>query len=215
MTLDANQLSLAMVQTVRMDHQKEIKMTLGSIARAVFACAFVAFVSGCGGAAPPLKDTNADPVYRLGGGDEIRVITYGSQDLTAQFHVSDDGNIAMPLLGNVHAAGLTPNQLSAEISQQLVKKQLVVNPSVSVEILTYRPIFILGEVTRPGQYPFQPGMTVQQAVAMAGGFTYRAVEDNVDLTRKQGHEANPILGSVSATTVLLPGDTVKVRERMF
>jgi polysaccharide export outer membrane protein len=165
--------------------------------------------------APPLVDQQADNVYRLGGGDEIRVITYGSQDLTAQFHVSDDGYIAMPLLGNVQAAGKTPTELSADISRALVQKGLVNNPSVSVEILTYRPIFLLGEVTRPGQYPFQPGMTVQQAVAMAGGFTYRAIDDKVNLTRRQGHENNPVVGSVPVNAVLQPGDTVNVLERTF
>jgi polysaccharide export outer membrane protein len=179
---------------------------LGVVASALVACAHIA---------PPLADQQADPVYRLGGGDEIRVITYGSQDLTAQFHVSDDGYIAMPLLGNVQAAGKTPTELSADIANALVRKGLVNNPSVSVEILTYRPIFLLGEVTRPGQYPFQPGMTVQQAVAMAGGFTYRAIDDKVNLTRRQGHEGNPIVGSVPVNAVLQPGDTVNVLERTF
>src|ERR1700761_5122539 len=100
----------------------------------------VALLAGCGPTLRPLPDTGVAKSYLLGPGDEIRVITFGNDNLTAQFHVSDNGDIAMPLLGNVKASGYTPSQLSANISKELVSKQLLNNPSVSVEIINYRPI---------------------------------------------------------------------------
>ncbi len=171
--------------------------------------------AGCSSNLQPLPSASGVTEYTLGAGDEVRVITFGDDKLTAQFHVSDDGTIAMPLLGNVKAASMTPTQLSQEITHQLTVKQLLVNPSVSVEILNYRPIFVLGEVTRPGQYPYQPGMTVIQAVSMAGGYTYRAITDQADVVRKQGNEGHPIEGLASKNSVLEPGDVVNIQERVF
>lgn len=172
-------------------------------------------VAGCGSNLRPLPQVSGTTSYKLGAGDEIRVITFGDDKLTAQFHVSDNGDIAMPLLGNVKAAGLTPSQLGHEISAELTKKQLLNNPSVAVEILNYRPIFVLGEVSRPGQYPYQPGMTVIQAVSMAGGYTYRAVTDSADVVRKQGNESQPIEGLATKNSILEPGDVVNIQERTF
>lgn len=161
---------------------------------------------------PPLPETAPQP-YLLGPGDVVRVITFGDQDLTAEFRVSDSGNIAIPLLGDVHAAGLTTDQLQARISDQLVAKHLFHDPSVAVEIMTYRPIFVLGEVAKPGQYPYQPGMTVLTAVAVAGGFTYRAVEDYAAIVRSI--DAKPIEGRAARQTLVQPGDVITVFERHF
>ena len=92
--------------------------------------------------------------------------------MTGNFNVDDAGGVAMPLIGVVHASGLTPVQLGAKIEDELREKNLLSDPSVSVEVTKYRPIFILGEVTKPGEYPFQPGMTLLSVVSVAGGFTY-------------------------------------------
>jgi polysaccharide export outer membrane protein len=175
----------------------------------------IGFLAGCSSNLPPLPAASTSNEYTLGPGDEIRVITFGDDKLTAQFHVGDDGTIAMPLLGNVQASGKTPTQLGQEIGHQLLAKELLVNPSVSVEILNYRPIFVLGEVTRPGQYPYQPGMTVIQAVSMAGGYTYRAIQDQADVVRKQGNESHPLEGLATKNSVLEPGDVVNVQEKLF
>ncbi len=161
---------------------------------------------------PPLPPAS-DAAYHLGPGDQVRIITFGEDTLTGEFRLSDSGNIAVPLLGSVNADGLTPGQLASRIETSLKQRNLFKNPSVSVEILAYRPFFILGEVNKPGQYPFQPGMTVLTAVAVAGGFTYRAVQDYASIVREQGNHAEE--GKVSRSTVVEPGDTITVFERRF
>ena len=171
-------------------------------------------LAGCapGSNLPPLPETH-DVAYHLGAGDQVRVITFGEDTLTGEFRLSDSGNIAIPLLGNVQAGGLTTGQLATKIETELKQKNLFKNPSVSVEVLAYRPFFILGEVNKPGQYPYVPGMTVLTAVAVGGGFTYRAVDNYASVVRQEGDKA--VEGKVSRQTLLLPGDTVTVFERRF
>ncbi len=161
---------------------------------------------------PPLPSAS-DTAYRLGPGDQVRIITFGEDTLTGEFRLSDNGNIAVPLLGSVRADGLTTGQLASTIESSLKQRNLFKNPSVSVEVLAYRPFFILGEVTKPGQYPFQPGMTVLTAVAVGGGFTYRAVQDYASIVREQGNHA--VEGKVGRSTLVQPGDTITVYERRF
>jgi len=141
------------------------------------------------------------------------VITFGGDQLTGEFRINDSGNIAIPLLGAVHAAGLTTGQLGDEIATELQKKDLLKNPSVSVEVLAYRPFFILGEVTKPGEYPYEPGMTVLTAVSIAGGFTYRAVTDYASIVRTSSGDA--VEGRVSRQTLVRPGDVITIFERRF
>lgn len=160
----------------------------------------------------PLPDYAAG-AYRLGGGDQIRVITFGDEQLSGTFRVDDQGQVAIPLVGNVTASGQTPAGLAAALDDLLKSRKLLRDPSVSVEVLAYRPIFVLGEVTRPGQYPFSPGMTMLTAVAVAGGFTYRAVEDHASDVRTTGGAA--VEGRITPSTFLAPGDVVKVYERHF
>jgi polysaccharide export outer membrane protein len=178
---------------------------------ASFALALVLLVS-CGGPDLPVLEYHPQ-VYRLGGGDEIRVITYGEDELTGDFHLNDQGDIALPLVGVVHGAGLTTQQLSAAVEQRLKEKNLITNPSISIEVLAYRPIFVLGEVAKPGQYPYQPGMTMLTAVAVAGGFTYRAVRSNATVVRTEGDTAKT--GLVLPQSFIVPGDVINVRERYF
>ena len=171
-------------------------------------------LSSCapGSGLPPLPPAS-DAAYHLGPGDQVRIITFGEDTLTGEFRLSDNGNIAVPLLGSVRAAGQTTGQLASTIESDLKQRNLFKNPSVSVEILAYRPFFILGEVNKPGQYPFQPGMTVLTAVAVGGGFTYRAVESYASIVREQGNHATE--GKVARSTLVEPGDTITIFERRF
>lgn len=151
--------------------------------------------------------------YRLGPGDRVRLITVGDASLTGEFRVSDSGTIALPMLGTVRAAGFRPAELSASIAGALVRAGFERDPSVAAEVAAYRPIFVLGEVNKPGQFAYQPGMTVLAAVALAGGFTYRAVEDRVAVVREEnGH---PVEGRARRDAPLQPGDVVTVFERRF
>ena len=161
---------------------------------------------------PPIAAYHND-AYRLGAGDQVRIITFGEDQLTGDFRVDDRGNIALPLLGSVHAAGLTPEQLNANVSTALKAKNMLHDPSVAVEVIAYRPIFVLGEVAKPGQYAFQPGMTMLTSVAVAGGFTYRSEQDYASVVRTTNDQA--VAGKVTPTSFIAPGDVVKVYERRF
>jgi polysaccharide export outer membrane protein len=157
-----------------------------------------------------------DESYQLGPGDQIRVITYDETQLSNTFTVGDDGKIAFPLIGNVMASGHTPNQVASEIDASLQNSKLVNQPSVSVEVVQYRPVSVLGEVNHPGQYPYQPGMTTLDAVALAGGFTYRAVTGYASDWRTAGQgTADAVKGKVSPGSRLEPGDVLTVYERYF
>jgi polysaccharide biosynthesis/export protein len=182
-------------------------------ARVLLPCLIgLAALVGCRAKLPPLPPSDTSD-YKLGPGDKIRVITFGGQDLTGEFRVNDSGEIAVPLIGTVHAAGLTPKQLEQRLAADLSRSHLFKNPSVSVEVVAYRPIFVLGEVSKPGQYPYQPGMTVLTAVADAGGFTYRAVDDSFSIVRTMNGRA--IEGGANRQTFVQPGDVITVFERHF
>jgi len=161
----------------------------------------------------PLPADQAGGAYHLGTGDQVRVITFGGDQLTGEFRINDSGNIAIPLLGSVHAAGLTTAALGDTIATDLQKKDLLKNPSVSVEVIAYRPFFILGEVTKPGEYPYEPGMTVLTAVSIAGGFTYRAVTNYASIIRTTPTDA--VEGRVDRQTLVKPGDVITIFERRF
>ena len=161
---------------------------------------------------PPLPP-GTGRAYTLGPGDRLRVITYGEEQLTGDFIVNDAGNIEVPLLGTVKTAGLTVSQLQDEMVEALKSRELIKTPSVAVEVSQYRPIFVLGEVTRPGSYPYQPDMTVLTAVALAGGFTYRAVKATQSVTRAAEGQATE--SRASPQSLLRPGDVVSVYERHF
>lgn len=165
-----------------------------------------------GSGLPPLQATPAGP-YRLGVGEDVRIITFGEERLTGQFRVNDRGDIAIPLLGTIPANGLTTTELEQSIAKQLTVKKVLLNPSVSVEVLQYRPVFILGEVSKPGEYPYQPGMTVLTAVAIAGGFSYRAETGYASILRtSNGHSVE---GRVPRGMEVRPGDVIDIFERYF
>jgi polysaccharide export outer membrane protein len=171
-------------------------------------------LGGCGpGSGLPALPVTKPVAYTLGPGDQVRIITFGEETLTGEFRVNDAGKLALPLVGAVHAAGVTSAELEASVASALRRAKLVRNPSVSVEVIAYRPIFVLGEVNKPGQYAYQPGMTVVTAVAVAGGFTYRAVDDYAAIVRTV--EDNAIEGRATRQGYVQPGDVVTIFERRF
>ena len=180
----------------------------------------VAPLSACapGGNLPEVADYGVRN-YKLGAGDQIRIITFGEDQLTGEFRVDDRGRIALPLLGSVQASGLTPEELDRKIEDGLREKKLLRSPSVSVEILAYRPVFVLGEVAKPGQYPYQPGMTMLTTVAIAGGFTYRGVQDYAEVVRTANNatagSGKAVEGKITPSSYVAPGDVIKVLERRF
>jgi len=153
-----------------------------------------------------------DPNYQLGSGDHIRVIVYGQPDLSGEFQVDGSGKVAFPLVGNIKAGGQSVSQFETRIVNAL-KPDYLQDPRVSIEVLNYRPFYIVGEVQKPGNYPYTSGMTVINAVAMAGGFTYRARDDDFTITHantpsSEGEDANQ-------NTKVEPGDVITVPERWF
>ena len=153
-----------------------------------------------------------DPAYHLDAGDRLRVVVYGQEGLTNTYAIDAAGAITMPLIGSVPARGRTPAGLAAEITARL-RNGFIRDPSVAVEIDAYRPFFILGEVQAPGQYPYVPNMTVESAVAIAGGFSPRARRDSVTLTHTDASGTGRFV--VPPGTPISPGDTVLVGERWF
>lgn len=152
------------------------------------------------------------PAYRLGADDKIRVITFGEDSLSGEFLVSGAGKVSLPLVGEVQAAGLTLPEFQKEVETAL-KEGYLKDPHVSVEVLTYRPFYILGEVQKPGEYPYTNGLTVLNAVATANGFTYRANTKKVFIKRadSQTEEEYPL----TSMTPVAPGDTIRIAERFF
>ncbi|MGB3539881.1 MAG: polysaccharide biosynthesis/export family protein [Mesorhizobium sp.] len=150
--------------------------------------------------------------YRLGAGDRVRVTVFEQDGLTNTYSVDQSGYLSFPLVGAIPARGHTAQQLEGEIANKL-RQGYLRDPDVSVEIDRYRPIFVMGEVGAAGQYSYVPGLTVQKAVAIAGGYTPRANQESVDIARDINGKV--ITGRVTTSDPLLPGDTVYVRERLF
>ena len=164
-------------------------------------------------AAPAVPELGGPTVvYRLGPQDKIRVITYNEQQLTGEFQISGAGKLSLPLVGEIAANGLTTTELSKAIESAL-KEGYITNPQVSVEVLTYRPFYILGEVNRPGEYPYTSGLTVLNAVATANGYTYRANQKIVFI--RHAGDLKDIKTELKPTTLVTPGDTIRIGERLF
>lgn len=151
-----------------------------------------------------------DAGYRLAAGDQLRINVLGEDELSGEFQIDDQGVFSMPLIGPVNANGLTARQLEARIAEKYLDGFLK-NPQISIEVLNYRPFYILGEVNSPGGYPYKPGMTILNAAALAGGFTVRADEDDIRVTR--GGNGEPQVMTVE--TIVQPGDIIRVTERIF
>jgi polysaccharide export outer membrane protein len=160
----------------------------------------------------PVSATTPEGPYTLDSGDKLRIVVFGQDSISNNYTVDAQGAVTLPLIGAVTARGLTTVQLGNTVATRL-KQGFIREPNVAVEVETYRPFFVLGEVTFPGQYPYVPNMTAENAIAIAGGFTPRAYRTTITLTRK-------IQGVPTKTTLplrypLRPGDTVEVSERWF
>ena len=179
---------------------------------ALFACALA--LAGCapGADLPPVPPAYTGP-YLLGPGDDVRIITFGDTTLSGNFAVDESGFISMPLLGPVKASGLTTDALQAVVMGQLRSRKLFNAPSVVIEVATRRPVFVLGEVQKPGRYTYEPGMTVTSAVAIAGGYTYRAVKQRAEVTRQT--DSGSVKGQADPDAPVQAGDVITVLERHF
>jgi polysaccharide export outer membrane protein len=178
------------------------------------AC-LAAALAGCGRVPPPIDAAQIAPLtndYPLAAGDRVRITVFNEPTLTGEYNVTPQGAIAFPLIGTVLVTGRTTEQLSNDIRGRLTPRYFN-DPRVSTELLTYRPFYILGEVNKSGEYPFSNGLTVQQAVATAGGFTARANRSKVFLRRRDTEERTVDLDGPAVQ--VLPGDTIRIGERYF
>lgn len=175
---------------------------------------FVALLAGCASTTHSLPKlaSDAGSAYLLGAGDTLRITVFGEEDLSGTFKISDSGSISMPLVGQIPAQGLSVPDLQKKLVT-ILNAKAVKSPDVTVQIDAYRPFFILGEVKNPGSYAYVPDMTVLTAVAIAGGFTFRAAQDEVSVTRKLNGVAKESRASRDAR--VLPGDTIYIFERHF
>jgi len=177
-------------------------------------------LAGCAGvgseASLPLLDQSASNSpeaaggagYHLGPGDKLQVTVFGAEDMSGDFIVTDAGYVAAPLVGDIKAAGLTPQQFGDALRRKLADGYMR-DPKVSVQVSTYRPFYVMGEVTKPGEYPYAQGMTVLNAVAMGGGYSYRANQNYAVVTRNHKDYRAPM------TAKIMPDDVVRVPERLF
>ena len=153
-----------------------------------------------------------DEHYRLGTGDKLKVNVYGEEDLSGEFLVDGSGQVQLPLVGQVKAASLTIHEFVAEVTNAL-KEGYLKDPKVSVEVLNYRPFYIIGEVNKPGEYPFENGLNVLGAIALAGGYTYRANDNDVYVRRAGSTKEETV--PADPNTKIYPGDIIRVAERLF
>jgi polysaccharide biosynthesis/export protein VpsN len=151
------------------------------------------------------------PAYKLGSGDKLRVTVFNEKSLSGDYEVSDQGMLAMPLIGPVSVGNLTIREAEALLTNKFDK--YLVNPRVGIEVLNYRPFFILGEVNKPGSYPYVSGMSVLSAVVLAGGFTPRA--DEHDISIKHASDRDAKAQKVDENAPVLPGDILRVNQRLF
>ncbi len=158
------------------------------------------------------QSASAPRAYELGPGDRVRITVFGEPDLTGEYDIATDGALTFPLVGEISAMGLTPDQLSAAIAARL-RRGFVREPRVVSSVISYRPFYILGEVENPGTYPYAANLDVMSAVAIAGGFTYRANRSRVFI-RRAGETREQAL-SLREVVHVQPGDVVRIGERFF
>ena len=180
------------------------------------ALALTLLAGGCGGRTASSSDTSASAAapaveYKLQPDDALTISVFGQKDLSGKFSINSDGNLMLPLVGQLSAAGQTATQVQDALTEAL--KAYLVNPRVTVQVATFRPFYILGEVNKPGSYPYSPGMTVRQAVATAGGYTKRARSGSVELFHSGQSDKDAV--EASEDYQLQPGDTVQVEKRLF
>ncbi|GAA0810261.1 exopolysaccharide export protein VpsN [Colwellia asteriadis] len=155
---------------------------------------------------------HANDNYKLGSGDTIKITVFGQEDLSIEVLLNDSGKVDYPFLGQLQATGKTLTQFQQQIHTGL-KGDYLINPNVSVSIVEYRPFFIDGEVNKPGGYPFQPGLSVNKAAALAGGYTERASLTKIFIIRSNDPEQKSV--NVHANTSVMPGDIITVKQSYF
>jgi len=204
----------------------ETRGVLGFFARmtkrgaVVAALAMTMGLAACASQGPvPMAPADVQPTgqnfaeaYRLGAGDALRVIVFGEPDLSGEFEIDGSGAFSMPLIGQLDAFQLTVVELEKAIAKKLTEGYLI-DPRVNVEVLNYRPFYIVGEVKDGGEFPYISGMHAVRAVAIAGGYTYRANTQKVMITRKG--TADEIEMPASQGTSIYPGDVIRIPERYF
>jgi protein involved in polysaccharide export with SLBB domain len=190
--------------------------------RSILTCVLLALclagTSGCNStkylsAPPTLSESEIAAQYKLGSGDQVRITVFNQTNLSGDYLVDGAGFISLPLIGPIKAGGKTSGDLTKFIAAELVRGGFLVNPSVAVQVSVFRPYYILGEVTQPGSYPYSSSLTVRKAVAAAHGFTYRANTKRVFIQR--AGEDDEYLYELTPSLVVLPGDTIRIPERMF
>jgi polysaccharide export outer membrane protein len=178
----------------------------------VFAIAGISAGVSVPASAQTQPSTSSAASYILGPNDRIRLKVYGENDISGEYEIDNTGQVSIPLAGHIRAAGATTRQLEKSIASAL-SKGIVRDPRVNIEIAQYRPYYILGEVKKSGEYPYRHGLTVMDAVASAGGFTYRANENKVVL-RRSGAGAEETF-PLDAPVPVFPGDNIRIPERYF
>jgi polysaccharide export outer membrane protein len=176
--------------------------------------AMTAVLGGCNTYKPAPKAFQQATIqpYTLDSGDRLRITVFDQPSMTNSYTVDQAGYIAFPLVGQVPARGRTLQQLSGQLAGKL-RQGYLRDPDVTIDVDRYRSIFVMGEVGQPGQYAYVPGLTVQNAIAVAGGYTSRANQASVDVTRKINGQV--ITGRVNISSAIIAGDTIYVRERLF
>ena len=192
---------------------------LGSLRRSIqMALTLIVIVSGVLWVRPaPAQNTAGQSAftaqqYLLGPGDQLRVIVFGQEDLSGDFEIDGAGLVSLPLIGKIRVGGRTLAEAESAIIEEL-KPDYLKDPHVSLQVLNYRPFYIIGEVQAPGSYPYVNGMTVLEAVAIAGGFTYRAKESRMKIIRAT--DSTRQKNTVSPGSVVFPGDVIEIPERFF
>jgi len=155
---------------------------------------------------------NEEAPYRLGAGDQIRITVFGEEDLSGNFEIDGGGMVSLPLIGSVAIGGKNISMAQSAVAVLLADGYLI-SPRVNIEVLNYRPFYIIGEVNQPGSYPYVSGMTVLKAIALGSGFTYRANEKKFELTRKV--DGKDVKITAKLDTIVRPGDIIRVDERFF
>ena len=186
--------------------------TVPAVARLKSATESQAAIPSSNNAEIQAKPAGTPHDYVLGAGDRVQLTVYGEADLSGEFEIGSTGAVALPLIGNVDAAGLTVADFERAVQTRLANGYLK-DPRASAQVINYRPFFILGEVTKPGSYPYVNGMTVLNAVALAGGYTYRAGKSSIVVVRANDPDKKE--ADIDENSPVMPGDVIRVPERFF